>query len=406
MKTTVIGVMKSHIDQKDLSVTNDNMPEILEDLKRISGAEAGICYMSKPYFDSYVSDPVKALNRFSTVAGTGHHSIAGHAQVAVLFEGMPKIIAMFLNNLNDYETSEKSGRYTVMDGLSEREVTLYNKWRKIFEDEINKEYNQGGFVKIDERTVQKLAMENARYLLSVFMPVTMGYTTSLRQWNYIIDWAELYVNSDFPDNYFFNEIKKWMGVLSQQLKEILYVDELRNFKGTFGFDMINPNMTHSIIEQYGRVYNIKYNVTFAVYAHLHRHRTLKYNMYFDGIARDFYVPKIIRGTDLEREWLEDIRSLAQYIPSGTLVCTEESGRLDKFFLKSMERNCGRAMLETMDNTFEIFEKFKRNYNRFGADEQRMIDRYSIKENPKMKGQILSCKEPCVWGCEGARNRKI
>ena len=107
MKTTVIGVMRTHLDDKFISVKNENMPEILEDLKRFSGAEAGICYMSKPYFDSYVSDSVKAAKRFVTVSGTGHHSIAGHAQVAVLFEDMPKILAMYLNNLNDYETSEK-----------------------------------------------------------------------------------------------------------------------------------------------------------------------------------------------------------------------------------------------------------------------------------------------------------
>ena len=56
MKMTVIGYMKSHLDQNNLAVNNEVMPEVLEDLKRFAGAEAGICYMSKPYFDSYVSD--------------------------------------------------------------------------------------------------------------------------------------------------------------------------------------------------------------------------------------------------------------------------------------------------------------------------------------------------------------
>lgn len=412
MKTTVIGVMRTHLDDKFISVKNENMPEILEDLKRFSGAEAGICYMSKPYFDSYVSDPVKAAKRFVTVSSTGHHSIAGHAQVSVLFEDMPKILAMYLNNLNDYETSEKSGRYTVMDGQTDKEIELYNKWREIFEKKINEVYNQpGGKTLIDEKTVNKLAMENARYLLSVFMPMTMGYTASLRQWNYIIDWAERYISSDLPNNYFFTNVKKWMGVLVSQLKEILYVDELRDFKGLNGFNMINPDEKRMVVEQYGRVYNVKYDVTFAVYAHLHRHRTLLFNMYFDGISRKFYVPKIIRGTDLENEWLKDISSLADIVPTGTLISAEESGRLDKFFLRAMERNCGRALLETMDNAFEVYDKFMTHYNMFGSAEQTLLDKHTIRSQdgsykPKMKGQLLKCKEPCIWGCEGSRNRLI
>ena len=403
--------MKTHLDNADLAISNENMPKILENLKRFSGAEAGICYMSKPYFDSYVSDPIKALNRFSTVSGTGHHSIAGHAQVSVLFEDMPKIIAMYLNNLNDYETSEKSGRYTVMDGQTDKEIELYNKWREIFENRINEIYNNGPKPFIDERTTKKLAMENARYLLSVFIPMTMGYTASLRQWNYIIDWAERYISSDLPNNYFYMNVKKWMGILVSQLKEILYVEELRDFKGLTGFDMINPNENYNIVEQYGRAYNVGYEVSFAVYAHLQRHRTLMYNMYFDGVPRKFYVPKIIKCTELEKEWLKDISSLSDVIPTGTLIKTEEFGRLDKFFLKSMERNCGRAMLETMDNTFEVYFKFMNHYADFSKKEQDLLDKYTINVSdviykPKMKGQILKCKEPCIWGCKNAGCRLI
>ena len=138
----------------DIGVCNENMPQVLENLKRFAGAQGGICYMSKPYFDSYVTDPEKALKRFTTVAATGHHSIAGHSQVALLFEGVPKIIAMFLNNLNDYETSEKSGRYTVMTGNYDLEMEIYHKWCRKLNDKIKEYY--GTF--IDEKTVDKLFM--------------------------------------------------------------------------------------------------------------------------------------------------------------------------------------------------------------------------------------------------------
>ena len=214
MKISVIGVIKSHLDKEEIVVCNENMPKLLENLKRFAGAEAGICYMSKSYFDSYVSDEVKAYNRFSTVASTGHHSIAGHSQVALLFEGIPKIVAMYLNNLQDYETSEKSGRYTVMTGNSEKEQKVYEKWCHKLNDIIFDTYGD----KIDNKTRDKLAKENARYLLSVFTPTTMGYTASIRQFNYIIDWAEKFVNLETPNNYFYNTLKDNFKVLSTLLK--------------------------------------------------------------------------------------------------------------------------------------------------------------------------------------------
>ena len=45
-----------------------------------------------------------------------------------LFKNLPKIIAMLLNSLGMYATSEKSARYTIMKPETELEETLYNKW--------------------------------------------------------------------------------------------------------------------------------------------------------------------------------------------------------------------------------------------------------------------------------------
>ncbi len=407
MKISVIGFMKSHLDNGNIEVNNENMPKILEELKRLAGAEAGICYMSKPYFDSYVSDPEKALKRFS-VADTGHHSIAGHSQISLLLEGVPKIIAMYLNNLKDYETSEKSGRYTVMTGNTPLEVELYDKWCEKFRNRIVEVYGD----KIDEKTVDKLAKENARYLLSVFTPTTMGYTASLRQFNYIIDWAEKFVESDTPDNYFFNELKKYFKEFGAELKSLLYVEELRDYKNRFGFDMISSAgdiecmEDVDVEEHFGKFYNIAYPASFAEYAQAQRHRTLNYNIYFDGVSKLFYTPPIIENTPLETEWLQDMESVAEYIPNGTIVVVEESGKLEHFFLKSMERNCGRAQLEIMNMNIDISCYFYENLEKFSEKEQALIKSYFIKDEPKMKGQMLKCKEPCVWGCNGAKCRLI
>lgn len=402
MKISVIGFMKSHLDPVDIGVCNENMPQVLENLKRFAGAEGGICYMSKPYFDSYVTDPEKALKRFTTVAATGHHSIAGHSQVALLFEGVPKIIAMFLNNLNDYETSEKSGRYTVMTGNTDVEMEVYTKWCEKLQTVIKDTYGD----KIDDRTVDKLAKENARYFLSIFTPTTMGYTTSIRQFNYIIDWAERYAVMETPNNYFFTMLKKYFADLAVELKEILYVAELRDFKNRQGFDMIDFVNTDEVTEQFGKFYTVGYMGTFAEFAQAQRHRTLFYNMQFDGISDTYYVPPIIRGSELENEWMEDMKKVAEYVPTGTMVYTEESGSLNNFYLKSMERNCGRAQLEIMQQNIATGEYFVENLDKFPKKYQEVIKKNTIKGCPKMKGQTLACKEPCVWGCQGAKDRLI
>lgn len=403
---TVIGYMKSHLDQHNLAVNNEVMPEVLEDLKRFAGAEAGICYMSKPYFDSYVSDELKALNRFTTVASTGHHSVAGHSQVAVLFEGIPKIVAMYLNNLGCYETSEKSGRYTVMTGNSDLEMEIYHKWCRKLNDKISEYY--GTFV--DERTRDKLAKENARYHLSIFTPTTMGYTTSIRQWNYIIDWCEKFIETETPYNYFFTELKKYIMELGKCIKDVLYVEELRDIKGRFGLDMIEFDKL-SLNEKKenfvkGKLYTYHYKGTFAQYAQAHRHRSLFYKIIFDGKAKQFYVPPIIRGTELENEWLEDMESLSDIIPTGTLVDIEELGEVKKFFLKSMERNCGRAQLEIMLQNLETADFIYRNKDKLSNSVREDIEKYYIKGKVKMKGQMLRCKEPCIWTCGGGKTREI
>ena len=66
--------------------------------------------------------------------------------------------------------------------LAIKEQQLYEKWIKIYQNEIQKEYPQ-----MKEKQVLKLAQENARYLISIFTPATsMEYTVSLRQLNYIL----------------------------------------------------------------------------------------------------------------------------------------------------------------------------------------------------------------------------
>ena len=81
---------------------------------------------------------------------------------------------MVINNEHQYTTSEKSARYTPIERkensiITEEEEILYNKWLKIFQNKIKEQY---GYIYNDNK-ILKLAQENARYLVTVFMPTQM-----------------------------------------------------------------------------------------------------------------------------------------------------------------------------------------------------------------------------------------
>ena len=144
------------------------------ELTLFGGKLAGICYMNSEFEDIIKEDVEKTLKRAKMTLDLGHHSIYDHLQLTLLFKGIPKIIAMVLNNEKFYTTSEKSARYTRMN-ISGVEAALYDKWLNIIKGLIHKAYPD-----IPDKLTEKLAMENARYMISVFTPTTLAYTTSLR----------------------------------------------------------------------------------------------------------------------------------------------------------------------------------------------------------------------------------
>lgn len=243
MKMTVIGFTR---ESRGIS------PQELDSLKIHCGKNAGISQLRNQYFDSAVSDPEKAAKRFIATTKMKHLSIADHAQVEVLFEDASRFMAMLLNSLQYYATTEKSGRYTEMRGNSPEQCVLYDKWNAIFKKrilEVYPDYNDA-FIKkqlttkglianfniVNGRVYEKpddgvpfdktrpctwgndvtdlgdiaktmseimenprlpvntRSQENARYILSIFTKsTTFGYTTSLSQWNYIYDWCRKYM---------------------------------------------------------------------------------------------------------------------------------------------------------------------------------------------------------------------
>lgn len=387
---------------------------ILTGFKIFAGKQAAICYAEDSYKDARIQDDSKALKRFEQIIPTLHHSITDHIYVSLLIEDIPKILAMALNSLGQYATSERSGRYTKMDGTSKKEKYTYDKWFGIFDEVIQNEYPS-----IDAKARKKLSMENARYVLSVFTPTTMAYTTSLRQYNYILDWLDrFYEGINDGSGVFTRKLAESMRELREAIS-FLYVDGLRDMKGrSFAFFASQTGSVSADIDENfgGETYTVRYTSSFAALAQAQRHRTLSYKMLFDGNPDFFYIPPILhseyaKSKGLVNEWLNDLNRIKDVFPQATMVDVIESGEVDKFFLKCMERICGRAQLEIARQTELTFKKILAHSENYCESIKNLVESNRViqkdgKERVKAKCECLSCKEPCRWGAKNATSRMI
>ena len=363
-----------------------------EEALDFSGKSAGICYLPDTLETLFSEDIEKTKRRYKMNLESGHHSVFGHVTYNLSLEGIPKIIAMILNNEKIYNTSEKSARYTKMQP-SEKEKELYEKWIEIYKKVISKEYPN-----FDEKKVQKLAQENARYLISVFTPATiMEYTVSFQQLNFIISWFEDYIEKE-PENAFSIQLKKAMQEFLDALPD-LKIDELNpRVKGK----KLSLFSERERKEEFGENYCTTYLGSFAELAQAQRHRTLYYEISLLDEA-EFYVPCIIKGTEFEKEWLKDISSLKECYPQGMLIKINERGTLENFVLKCTERLCGAAQLEIMNQTLDTMKKYLE-----ATKDDEIIHNYLL---PYSKGARCTfpkwkCTMPCVFGGKGAIERKI
>jgi len=141
-----------------------------------SGKAAGICYMPDDYLSNGIQNDVTAIKRAGGNTKSGHYSVFEHAHFSFVIE-TSKAMAMVLNSTKLYATSEKSGRYTSMNPETEIEKKYYKKWTEKLQGIIKDTYGDS----YTDKEVQKLALENARYFLSVFTPTVMMFTISFNK---------------------------------------------------------------------------------------------------------------------------------------------------------------------------------------------------------------------------------
>lgn len=317
----------------------------------VAGLMGSTCYM-KDTFDDLEKKRITDIRAIAKIVeNNGHHSTFGHSHMTLEITGIPKLLAMILNNEQEYNTSEKSARYTQMDDIAADESELFHKWKDILEKKISLKYGMSQpFFDAKGVKTGKLAQENARYMISSYTPTNMVYTTSFRQFNYICHWFED-VLEDPRANEIYRTLQPQMEEFVEWFKENgLYSEALSDGKNRklsfFGEPLVKETRNSD-------VFAIKNDLSVAALAQSHRHRTNHHHISeieFFNKERQYFVPPIIKGTDLEPKWLADIKSVEKALPQGTLLPVVEEGKTSNFLMKAYERVCVLAQKEIRDMT--------------------------------------------------------
>lgn len=360
---------------------------------KFAGKSAGICYLPHNTEKLFSESEEKTIKRAENTLKSGHHSVYSHSVYNFVLEGIPKILAMILNNEKMYNTSEKSARYTKMESTG-IEKELYEEWIEIYKEKIKEKYKD-----FDEKKVLKLAQENARGIISVFTPATtMEYTTDFRQINYIIHWAEDFIEN--AENTLFNQkLKEVLKDFINQMPDII-IPELNSKTKNRTFSLFAKRDRK---EEFGENYSTNYEVSFSELAQAQRHRTIYYEMQIKDKA-SYYVPKIIQNTELETKWIKDLSSLENNFPQAMLVKVNERGTVENFILKCQERICGAAQLEIMNQTKDTLDKYIEKTKNTNKDVYEYLLPYSKGARCTFPG--FKCTAPCVFGGINALNRTI
>ena len=387
-----------------------------------AGRNSGICYMSDDYFSEKAQDVEGCIKRANMNAKSGHYSVFGHYHVTLLLEGVPKIIAMILNNLTVYNTSEKSARYTMMKPATDLESDLYIKWK----DKI-----EGILTALEVPNATKLAQENSRYMISVTTPTVMSYTIPYNRLLLLLKWIDNFTTDDLPlilllfkdtNHQMFNlfeSIKEKLEALKIQIMEAcnftsedLVLEEHKGLAINLFGDLTYSNYLFDDKfadnkEYYGNVYESHYKATFACVAQLQRHRALDYRIKF--LRNDnIFVPEFIQNTPLEKEWRSDMSSLIDegITPQGMLLSVTETGSFEDFVLKTKERLCSRAQLETMKITGRQMLKFYGHKDNLSNNNRNVLKDITAPNKgiviPRCCFHRYICKEPCPIGADGLK----
>lgn len=327
-----------------------------ESIDKFGGYNAGVCYM-KDNLHSLKTEPAqKTTDRIIKAMENGHHSVVEHTYISLYLEDVPKALAMLLNNEKEYVTSEKSGRYTKMraDGI---EKALYDKWVENFTQVIENNYATKYPAFFTTPKIRTLARENARYLLSVFSPTSLVYTTSYRQLNYIYNFMQKAIQNP-TKNKFYEMLKPAMKDFCIGLENCANYLDYRLYDDGYNREFSLVETKPVVPEFYfGKVYTTFYKGSFVELAQAQRNRSLNYSFSLLNTPEYYMPPMIKNNAKLHDEWLQDCEKVSQNMPQASLVNIYESGTIESFKMKLSKRICTQSQQEIYHQTNQTLSQY-------------------------------------------------
>ena len=356
---------------------------------------AGECYEMEGWKNLKAEPLEKSKKRANLTLNLEHHSVYDHVNITFELSNVPKILAMILNNEHQYNTSEKSARYTKVvktpdSIITKKEETLYNKWMDILKLEIKKVYEKD----FDDRKIEKLAQENARYLVTVFMPTQMIYTVPFGHLNKIVSFLKRIIDKKdiIGDEKFSNKLIPYLKDFVNELSTHNLLDE--RLQGNRKNRSLSLFAKDKRSEYFGDTYSVNYKASFAQLAQAQRHRTLNYEFSFLKETEFFVPPILLNNKKLVDEWNKDMKSVSTVFPNGQLILVNERGTYENFILKCKERICTSAQLEIMLQTHKILEKYEKELKNSSHPLKSNISLYTKKARCTFSD--YECALPCKF----------
>ncbi|MBR6289393.1 MAG: hypothetical protein IKR19_08660 [Acholeplasmatales bacterium] len=390
-----------------------NCDDLESEMFKISGSAAATYYRPEGFDDNNANDLKK---RTLDEVSKDNFSIFDHGHVTLLLH-TSKIMGMVLKSMGFYNITEKSARYATLDIESDVEKDLYNKWIAIFINLITSYY--GSFYEFED--ISGLAMENARYMTSIFTPTVMQYTVpfgrAVMMSKWLNDLGQLMagVSSHLDEN------MKYKWIYPRFSKECIELSEvIKNTLGVYHFEDIIVDKLNMGVEFfrvanyilktaeikakngdtdqdifalyrdsrkddfYSDCYISNYKASFVAVSQTETHRELHYSIDIPVENVEPYVPKIIRGSVYEIEWRDDFQKLVdkEILPQATILEVSESGRFEDFYIKCKERLCTRSQLEITEITRDQVVKFAVHSSNLSGMNQILLGNM-IRKGPKV-----------------------
>lgn len=324
----------------DIDAQNSHFSE--EEIKSIVGKIASICYTSKSYDEFFAEPQETSVKRANGLLKSGHHSPYDQVFAKLYINNATKITLMAFNGGRFYATEEGSDRYRPMK-LSSSEQQDFDTLAKLYEEKIlSITPNPCKYI---QKRSSKIALENARYCMPTDIQYKdIFYTASLRELNYMYNWAKNFDKTKYPRvcEFMMHDLNDFILFME---KENLVMPNLKDhFDREFAFFKRQPQRPN----EYGYNYCMSYKCSIACAGQMERHRFLNCHYDLPDNAHDlsFYMPKMLMDDLRKQTEVEAIydKYRSRY-PQGSLGTFTESANINDFLRVLYERDCAMAQFE-------------------------------------------------------------